>query len=180
MHLAAKRAEAGTSTLIQSRPARRHISTSAENPMRKQEYTSRVSAAREVSAVVALDVVGGWQMSGRPDAEQKWRATLDGNVIVDAHRDPEHAACRALLAMGITGRVIFQHASSGTAGLSMDIMHGANLITYDDDEQGLRTRQYGPHLWSGAGRRAKVGVGRGKVAKAPSSVSTLHFVGEAH
>lgn len=73
--------------------------------------------------------------------------------LVKSHRDPEHAACRALLGRGITGRVTFVHAKTGTAGLSMDIEKGAGLTTFED-ERSLRIREYVPYFWTGTARKA--------------------------
>ena len=65
------------------------------------------------------------------------------------HRDPEHAACRALRAMGITGRALFVHKDSGMPGLSMNIERAADFATVEDAKSGLRTIRYVPFARDG-------------------------------
>ena len=93
--------------------------------------------------IVMLSVDPGWQARGGHGSAQKWNVTFDGKTLVSAERDPEHAACRALLALGITGRVTFIHAATGMAGLTMDIAKGAGRTATEND-LGLRIRKFEP------------------------------------
>lgn len=54
----------------------------------------------------------------------RWDVSVDGKRVVSASTDPERAACRALKARGVAGKVHFQH-ESGAPGLALDIDDGA-------------------------------------------------------
>ena len=71
---------------------------------------------------------------------QLWSSTFEGKPLVTRHKDVEQASCRALKAMGVTGRVEFVH-ESGTVGLRMDVETGAGLSTAESD-RGLRVRAF--------------------------------------
>jgi hypothetical protein len=70
--------------------------------------------------------------------------------VIAASRDPEHAACRFLLAIGLTGRVRFWsdvYALVGTSRdyrSSLDIERGAKFSISDSD-RGLRVVKYSDH-----------------------------------
>lgn len=70
-----------------------------------------------------------------------WNVYFQGERILEDVRDPEHEACRALLAMGKSGRVMFTHLERGTIGMTMDIASGAGLSTRDEF---LRFASYKP------------------------------------
>lgn len=81
----------------------------------------------------------------RPDEPQKWNATFLDEPLLTRVRDPEHSACRALLARGVTGKVTFIHKSSGMAGLTMDIEKGADLTVREKTDTGRpRVVKYQP------------------------------------
>jgi hypothetical protein len=75
-------------------------------------------------------------------AGHMWNTTFEGEPLTRLSRDPEHEACRALLARGVTGRVTFIQAKTGTPGLSMDIEKGARLTVREDGR--LRLVKYSP------------------------------------
>lgn len=81
---------------------------------------------------------------GRRGEDQQWTVIYEGCPIVSGARDPEHTACRALRAMGVTGSVLFVHEATGTPGLRLKINTGAALTTVEGD-RGLRTQKYVPH-----------------------------------
>jgi hypothetical protein len=75
----------------------------------------------------------------------KWHVTVDRATIVRNARDPEHEACRVLLARGITtGKITFRHASDGMVGMIMDIEKGAGLTVEESENRGLRVAKYRP------------------------------------
>lgn len=86
-------------------------------------------AASAVPSETVVDLILDQSRPLRPDSWELWSAWLDGVLLVYRVRDPEHAACRALVAKGITGRVTFRHMKSGTRSLSMDIVRGAGATT---------------------------------------------------
>ena len=73
---------------------------------------------------------------------QQWVAYVGGAVVAAGQQDPEHNACRTLLALGIKGTVLFVHSATGTPGLAMDIERGAGLTTAEG--KGLRVIEYVP------------------------------------
>lgn len=80
---------------------------------------------------------------GNDGQPEMWNAEFGGERIVFRDRDPEHAACRVLLAQGIAGLVLFVQKATGTPGASMDVTVGAGLTTSENDT-GLRRRKYVP------------------------------------
>lgn len=74
----------------------------------------------------------------------RWRVTHAGGVVlVDSSRDPEHYACRALLALGVTGTVETWHAGAKHAAMRIDIEHGAGR-SVSESQTGLRNRRWVP------------------------------------
>ena len=82
-----------------------------------------------------------------PGAPERWHVEYEGELIVTRSRDPEHDACRALLARGVRGRVAFIHAATGTAGLLVDIARGAGRTTVDGPTGTPRARNWRPNPW---------------------------------
>jgi hypothetical protein len=69
----------------------------------------------------------------------RWHVVFEGDTIVTGSRDPEHDACRALLARGVTGKVTFRHPCC-VAGMIMDIESSAGFTV---KEGPLRTVKFG-------------------------------------
>lgn len=85
------------------------------------------------------------QRSLRPGEPEKWNATLGDKPLLRRVRDPEHDACRALLAKGITGKVTFVHKSTGMAGLTMDVEKSAGRTVRETTKDGRpRTVKFVP------------------------------------
>jgi hypothetical protein len=74
----------------------------------------------------------------------RWRVWHDGAVLCGRARDPEHAACRALLALGITGTLTTRHKGSTTISMSLDIARGAEFTTSDPDKGRLKVIRWHP------------------------------------
>ncbi len=103
--------------------------------------TARASALPMSDAIeVTISVDRG---TARPDEAQKWNATYLGKPLVTRVRVPSFSSCRALLAMGITGRVNFRHEGSDIIAFWMDIEKGAGL-TVQENDQGIRIVPYRP------------------------------------
>jgi hypothetical protein len=73
----------------------------------------------------------------RNASRQFYRATFNNEEIVARSWDPEFAACRALKARGLTGRVEFFRAGVPHPCLIIrDLAEGAGLRTYEDERRG--------------------------------------------
>jgi hypothetical protein len=69
-----------------------------------------------------------------------------GELIVEGSTNPEHDACRALLAKGFTGTLLLQDCSSGKGRTRIDIERGASWAV-SEDQKGFRLRKWSP--WQG-------------------------------
>jgi hypothetical protein len=82
---------------------------------------------------------------------EMWQVTLDGKVIVEQNRDPEHAACRALQEMGLTGPVSFKHKGSKTISSTKDIEEGAKWMVSEPSDRSaayIRYKEFRPGTFS--------------------------------
>lgn len=98
-------------------------------------------APSEYTAIVTIAVDRSRPLG--PDATEKWNATYQGKPPVSRVRVPSFDSCRALLALGITGRVGFIHAGTDRVAFWMDIEKGAGL-TVEENDEGIRIRKYRP------------------------------------
>lgn len=75
-----------------------------------------------------------------------WTVTDDatGEVILERSRDPEHDACRELLARGIVGTVETYTGDRAFPSFRMSIETGARLTVTDSDKRGLRIGKWQP------------------------------------
>ena len=60
----------------------------------------------------------------------RYHVTWRGEVLIESARDPEHEACRASLANGITGTVETYFPDGIVARMRLDIEKGAGRVTY--------------------------------------------------
>lgn len=74
----------------------------------------------------------------------RYRVTSSGGVLIESARDPEHEACRALLAKGITGTLVTFHPGGKVARMRLDIARGAGLTVTEGATQGPRTTRWKP------------------------------------
>lgn len=73
--------------------------------------------------------------------------SLDGELIVRNAFDPEFAACRVLLARGLTGKLEVWRPGSAFASLIIrDIAKGAQLTIREDAKRGPCTVKYRPRF----------------------------------
>ena len=99
----------------------------------------------------------------------RWGVWHEGKVLIEATRDPEPAACRAVLELGITGCAETYSRGGTVARMRLDIDRMAAMST---DEAGTpRFRKY-RSLWPGGvaanGREFSGGMGRQKGKTAAS------------
>jgi len=77
---------------------------------------------------------------------QRYRVLYQGEALIESARNPEHDACRALLARGITGTLEVWHRGASHAGSRIDIACGAKW-TVRETEHGLILAPWVP--WTG-------------------------------
>ena len=58
-----------------------------------------------------------------------YRLYHEGAVLLENARDPEFQACRALLALGLTGQLVTYSVGSSTPRMRIDIRAGAKMST---------------------------------------------------
>jgi hypothetical protein len=75
---------------------------------------------------------------------QMYRVWHQGKVLVESAWDPEFTACRALMALGIRGRLECQLIGAAHAGLRLDIERGAGLRTIESRDDGPRIGKWVP------------------------------------
>jgi hypothetical protein len=76
---------------------------------------------------------------------QKYAVLLDGKVIVASAYDPEYAACRALVALGITGRLeVWRSEAAYPAIIIRDIEKAAGLTIREDARHGPAVIEFRP------------------------------------
>jgi hypothetical protein len=79
------------------------------------------------------------------DRGQRYRVTYLDSIIVESTRNPEFDACRALLVLGVTGRLEIFRIDRSVPDAILDIERGAKLTTEEGDRQTLRIVRWKPH-----------------------------------
>jgi len=83
-------------------------------------------------------------------------------AVVEGGRNPIFDACRALLARGVTGRLVVWRRGKISADMQLDIERGAALAIEESDRKSIRLRRYVPMpLFPCAGR------GNGAISRTP-------------
>jgi hypothetical protein len=80
----------------------------------------------------------------------RYRVMYAGAVLIKSTRNPEFDACRALLALGITGRLEVWRPGKAHHDLQLDIAKGAGLTVRETEEEGPYIARWRPY--SGARR----------------------------
>ena len=89
----------------------------------------------------------------RSAKRQYYKATLNGEVIVAKSSDPVHAACRAMKARGLFGRVEFYRPEGPYPGLIVhDLDKAADLRIVETERVGPVIKKWRPFEMNG--RRA--------------------------
>jgi len=73
---------------------------------------------------------------------QRYRVTYLGKVLIESTRNPDFDACRALLARGITGKLLVRRAAASSHHLAIDIERGARLTVHETDTVGPRLARW--------------------------------------
>ena len=105
----------------------------------------------------------------RSPQRQFYRATLNGDVIVECSWDPEYAACRKMKALGLSGAVaFFRPGAAAPSSRIRDLKKAALYQVVEADNEGpTRKRWHAPKLTTG-----KVSVAMGKSIGAGSNTLT--------
>ena len=74
----------------------------------------------------------------------RFRVMLGPKVLVASATDPEHAACRALLALGITGTLVTRWTGANHDAVRMAIEAGARMSMVEESATGLRRVKWRP------------------------------------
>lgn len=76
-----------------------------------------------------------------------WQVTMGDQVIVEAHHDPEHAACRWLRDHGFAGGVRFFHVRDNATGLIVyDLVGEAGYCISEPAAGSLSRRKWHPRI----------------------------------
>jgi hypothetical protein len=67
----------------------------------------------------------------------RYRVLYQGKTLIEGERTPAFAACRALLAKGIIGKLAMYSLGGSTPRLMVDIKRGASL-TIEEGASGIR------------------------------------------
>jgi hypothetical protein len=80
---------------------------------------------------------------GKPGSKgQRYRASHEGSILVEDSRNPEFAACRALLAKGYTGRVETWRLDGMHPTMQLNIAVGAQLTVIENATDGPRLAKW--------------------------------------
>lgn len=81
-----------------------------------------------------------WTSSGA-----RFEVTHNGKTLIESSRDPEHDACRALLAKGLTGTLETYHPGGTVARMRLDIERGAKLGINESAKTNIKTVRWSPY-----------------------------------
>lgn len=105
-----------------------------------------ISSANDQSSPLRIFI----EPARRGSRGQSYRVRLgaaDGPIIVEGSTDPEHAACRYLVAQGLKGKLEVWSAGRATPRMLIrSIEVAAGMSATDEDRKGVRLRKYQPPL----------------------------------
>jgi hypothetical protein len=73
-----------------------------------------------------------------------YRVSYRGKALIESTREPVYSACRALVAMGLKGRLEVWGGEPYPRGIVRDIKKGAKLTVVEKDTIGPRLARYRP------------------------------------
>jgi hypothetical protein len=74
----------------------------------------------------------------------RYRVTYDGRTLIESSRVPALDACRALLALGITGKLEVWRSGKAWPDMQLEIERGALLTVEESDRQAPRFVRWKP------------------------------------
>lgn len=89
--------------------------------MRRKSDSMRVRVNRDINMETEHD----YRTEIEPIGRGKFSVRHEGEILLAGTRDPEHDACRALLAHGITGTLVTRWLGSRIDSMRIDIARGA-------------------------------------------------------
>ena len=102
-------------------------------PEENSNMTARSAAARMIIEPAKIGQRG-----------QLYRVLYEGHILLESTREPLFDACRALAAMGITGRLEMWRPGKGHYDMAVDIERGAGLTVAETAESGPILRAWKP------------------------------------
>jgi len=115
------------------------------------ETAAEAEADREPPAMTAHRIY--IEVVGLGERGHRYRVTYNGQTLIEACREPGLDACRALLALGITGRLEMWRPGKAWHDLQLDIEAGAKLTVLENEKEGPRFVRWRPsphHVARGA------------------------------
>ena len=85
------------------------------------------------------------EVVGLGERGHRYRVTYEGRTLIDSCRVPGLDACRALLAMGITGKLEMWRLGKAWPDMQLDIEGGAKLTVLENENEGPRFAWWRPH-----------------------------------
>jgi hypothetical protein len=126
---------------------RRHDNDAGRNVSRDVDLAGQ--GDRGAGKGIVDEVQGGVRLVLRLLHHDRYGVFVDDEMLVANSADPEHAAARALMRLGITGTAQTIDARSGRQRLRFDIEVFAQTTVEETSRGGLRIRKWRPnHLYT--------------------------------
>jgi hypothetical protein len=128
-----------------------HLPTRHKPVWDKNNTSACRIAARDGGIASESEQAGGVMLKAR--LHPKWvggrdgyrySVIFEGKLLVERSRDPECDAARALLAMGVTGKLTLLDGKTGRPRLTLDIVKMASLTVREDRGRGPRFVKWKP------------------------------------
>jgi hypothetical protein len=103
--------------------------------------TGTVGFAKKVGLMLKARLHPKW-VGG--SARYLYAVIYEGKLLVERSRDPEHDAARALLVMGLTGKLTLCDGKTGAPRTIIDIEKASRQRVTEESRDGLRIRQCDP------------------------------------
>jgi hypothetical protein len=84
------------------------------------------------------------ETAGLGERGQRYRVLYAGKVLIETTRVPEFDACRALVELGISGRLEVWHKGASFAAMRLDIDSCAGWTAEESDRIGPRLARWEP------------------------------------
>ena len=102
----------------------------------------------------------------------RYQVAYLGSPLIESTLNPEFDACRALLALGITGKLTVWRRGGSTPCMTLDIEQGADLTVAETDGDGPRLVRWRPFAAVDAQNAVSSRAGSSRTAAGVSAVPT--------